>query len=387
MRNLAVPFAHTPEGDLVLPQDAVVRSKTPYFCPECESIVAVRSPRNARRHYAHRPDAACALADTASTESYNHARAKHLAAAWLRGCIAGDVDLKVMRTCSSCAKKRSGNLDKILRKLGACTVETERTLRTGEELRRPDVCVIDLEKRPVLAVEILHSHRTRSTLAYKWIEVSAADILEHQHVFTPHAEGNLEPLQCSCVHEQKPVIQPVASPSVPDLSRFGFDRHKHDDFEDPDESSDTIAAEASRYARAAQLAVARYRVGPRKDDFTYIIERCPLNKGRPASVFHECAKCAYFLGASASSEQNPDVVRCGYTSKLKRYFLPTMKEDIYDQMKRLSSRAHAGNRAVPTPEDIDAWRVVAEELGLPSPQSSSSTAAHHAARTSTRRRW
>jgi ssDNA-binding Zn-finger/Zn-ribbon topoisomerase 1 len=169
--ELAVPVAHTSEGETVHPGEAM--REEDHYCPACEEELIYRAGEVMRPHFAHHGGNPCS-----SPETILHHAAKRRLAKTIRRWIEGKRTApRFARECRLCKKPE------VEQKIpdSITEVRLEHTLQNGY---RPDVLLLAGEgtPQPAAAIEVFVTHEVGEqkgkNLNLPWIEVTAESVME-----------------------------------------------------------------------------------------------------------------------------------------------------------------------------------------------------------------
>ena len=141
-KGLKLPFAV--RGEALVHISEVTSGRQPdCLCPECgEQLIARKGPKLAH-HFAHRSGTDC------SGETALHKFGKLLIYEGIQRALTASAAIKLRWKCPQCNDEHEGNLLK-----RAATVKLEYDL--GEA--RPDVLLLDVSGKPVVAIEVVVTH-------------------------------------------------------------------------------------------------------------------------------------------------------------------------------------------------------------------------------------
>lgn len=169
--ELAVPVAHTSEGETVRPGEAM--REEDHYCPACEEELIYRAGEVMRPHFAHHGGNPCS-----SPETILHHAAKRRLAKTIRRWIEGRGRApRFARKCRLCKKPE------VEQKIPDTITEVrvERALPSGY---KPDILLLAGESppEPAAAIEVVVTHEVseqkRKDLNLPWIEVTAESVME-----------------------------------------------------------------------------------------------------------------------------------------------------------------------------------------------------------------
>ena len=138
-------------------------------CRACSGALVLRWGEQRRPHFAHLSSSTVATGCSGG-ESMMHSLAKALLARHLNARRR----LRLCYSCPRCTRMSDYNLD--MASLPDAGAREEHTLITGA---RVDLCVVVPDQPPIVALEILHTHRTSGTgrADLPWFEVRAEDVV------------------------------------------------------------------------------------------------------------------------------------------------------------------------------------------------------------------
>lgn len=161
--GLRFPIALSVSGNLVWARKSAPREK--YECPNCHAPMHLRAGIKVRAHFAHLPsERPC------SPESVLHASAKLIVKEAIERCVATREPYTLKWKCAECLAVHSGNL-----------AASPRVVRMEKPLGaiRPDLTVESLQGKPLVAIEIVVSHKPEESTEAEYKRNKVPVVLIH----------------------------------------------------------------------------------------------------------------------------------------------------------------------------------------------------------------
>lgn len=201
-QTLKIPYGLSDWGEVV--SATLAQKGVKYMCPSCKSHLTLRDGQRRTKHFAHSTDAPC------SQESVLHKTAKMLIEQIIHQHARKEGTITIHKPCDKCTKECIISLPD--------SAFTKASQEVGVGGFICDVMAYR-NKKPVLAIEVRHTHAVDShkatTLSVHWLEVDAESIIDNP--FEWHTtQSRLKPTYCRhCKKSVRQIIDACDAAGIP----------------------------------------------------------------------------------------------------------------------------------------------------------------------------